>query len=98
MLILMIVALYAAGKEAGNFDLLYDFLILVTAIAYIVSVFCVSYDAEVRGVSVFLVSMFCCFLPIITHIVWLFVRPEEKYSFEDYIEFEESLEEKNETK
>lgn len=85
MLIVMIAALYTSGKEAGTQELLYDFLILITAMVYIVSVFCVSYDAEIRGVSVFWISMLCCFLPIITHTVWFIFRPEVKYSFEEYL-------------
>lgn len=91
MLILMIAALYISGKEAGSMDLLYDFLILVIAIVYIVSVFCVSFDAEVRGASVFWVSLFCSVLPGFGHVVWLLTRPNEKFSFAEYLAEEDEM-------
>lgn len=106
MLIVMIVALYISGKEAGSMNLLYNFLILITAMAYIVSLLCVSFDAELRWnpehaqYGVLLISTLCAFFPIIGHILWLIYRPPVQFSFEEYLEeMEESEldEEINET-
>jgi uncharacterized membrane protein YbhN (UPF0104 family) len=98
MLIVMIAALYTSGKEAGSMDLFYNFLILITAMAYIVSIICVSFDVELRydedktQYYVLLVSTLCAFLPIIGHILWLIYRPKEMHSFEEYMEDEEEPE------
>lgn len=89
MLVVMIVALYISGKEAGSLDLLYDFLILVTATAYIVSIFCVSFDAETRGASVLWVSLLCSALPGIGHLVWFMIRPNETFTFAEYLQDED---------
>lgn len=75
--------LYVAGKQAGTFDLLYNFIILTIASAYVIMVFLVSYDAEIRGASVFWVSFLCVFLGPVGAAVWLAVRPDEFVSFHE---------------
>lgn len=98
MLIVMIFALYTSGKEAGSMELFYNFLILITAMAYIVSIICVSFDVEIRYEEektqyyVLLISTLCAFLPIIGHILWFLFRPKETHTFEDYIEEDEEPE------
>ena len=72
---LTLAMLYYAGKEWGSLGLLRHFLLTTGVLVYVILIFLVSYDAEIRDAPVWGVSLLCIVLGPLGAAIWLMIRP-----------------------